>query len=197
MSLPNIYHLRRVADTAAKACSICYKPSSCVLITPDNKDYFYVCATHLKDRHFCTPIVDTEGAAAKKKKEEEEALQSEIEAVKREYEERQRMKKNKNKSNDEEGKKDEDGDEGKDKDGNKKGKGKEEDGDGKKSEKERDDKIDSLKKSASSNEPRIFALHKTFYQMRLDRIRNAETARRNLQRMQDPSFFPSVPSGGV
>ena len=37
MSIPNIYHLRRVADTAAKACSICYKPSSCVLITPDNK----------------------------------------------------------------------------------------------------------------------------------------------------------------
>ena len=41
MSIPNIYHLRRVADTAAKACSICYKPSSCVLITPDNKVCIY------------------------------------------------------------------------------------------------------------------------------------------------------------
>ncbi|PKY02202.1 DUF1742-domain-containing protein [Aspergillus campestris IBT 28561] len=194
MSLPNIYHLRRVADTAAKACSICYKPSSCVLITPDNKDYFYVCAAHLKDRHFCTPIVDTEGAAAKKKREEEEALEREIEVVKREYEEKQRRK---NKSKGEDGKEDKDGDG--DKKEKEKGKGKGDDGDAKKSEKERDDKIDSLKKSASSDDtsPRIFALHKTFYQLRLDRLRNAETARRNLQRMRDPSFFPSVPSGGV
>lgn len=37
MSLQNIWHLRRVADTAAKACYICYKPSSSVLITPDNR----------------------------------------------------------------------------------------------------------------------------------------------------------------
>lgn len=37
MSFPNVYHLRRVADTASKACFICYKPSSSVLITPDNK----------------------------------------------------------------------------------------------------------------------------------------------------------------
>lgn len=37
MSLPNVWHLRRVADTAAKACFVCYKPSASVLITPDNK----------------------------------------------------------------------------------------------------------------------------------------------------------------
>jgi hypothetical protein len=37
MSLTNVWHLRRVADTAAKACFICYKPSTSVLITPDNK----------------------------------------------------------------------------------------------------------------------------------------------------------------
>lgn len=37
MSLQNVWHLRRVADTAAKACYVCYKPSSSVLITPDNK----------------------------------------------------------------------------------------------------------------------------------------------------------------
>lgn len=37
MSLPNIWYLRRVADTATRACYICYKPSSSVLITPDNK----------------------------------------------------------------------------------------------------------------------------------------------------------------
>lgn len=37
MSLTNVYHLRRVADTSAKACLICFKPSTSVLITPDNK----------------------------------------------------------------------------------------------------------------------------------------------------------------
>lgn len=54
MSLTNVYHVRRVADTSAKACLICYKPSTSVMITPDNKvcnlifdlaysvqDYFY------------------------------------------------------------------------------------------------------------------------------------------------------------
>ncbi|KMP08412.1 hypothetical protein CIRG_08093 [Coccidioides immitis RMSCC 2394] len=35
--IPNRWHLRRVADSAARSCYICYKPSSSVLITPDNK----------------------------------------------------------------------------------------------------------------------------------------------------------------
>lgn len=34
---PNIYTHRKVAETAAKSCDICYKPSSSVLITPDKK----------------------------------------------------------------------------------------------------------------------------------------------------------------
>lgn len=33
--------------------------------------------------------------------------------------------------------------------------------------------------------------------MRIDRMRNAEMARRNRQRLQDPSLFPSVPTGGL
>ena len=43
MSFPNIWHHRKVAETAAKACDICYRPSSSVLVTPDNKvwDYDY------------------------------------------------------------------------------------------------------------------------------------------------------------
>ena len=38
---------------------------------------------------------------------------------------------------------------------------------------------------------------RNFYQMRVDRLRGIEAAKRNRQRMQDPSLFPSVPSGGV
>jgi hypothetical protein len=37
MSLKNLWHHRKVADGSAKACWVCYKPSTSVLITPDNK----------------------------------------------------------------------------------------------------------------------------------------------------------------
>ncbi|KAJ6031214.1 Protein of unknown function DUF1742 [Penicillium herquei] len=183
MSLTNVYHLRRVADTSAKSCLICYKPSTSVLITPDNKDFFYVCPAHLQDRHFCTPIVDKEGEANRQK---EEAMAKEIEKVKQEYEEKQRRKKEKAKDE-----KDKDKDDSKDKDKST--------SDSKtKDEKERDDKIDSIKNASSDtksdNSPRIFQLHKNFYQMRIDRLRGIEMAKRNQERMKNPSLFPSVPT---
>ncbi|KAL6234180.1 VPS4-associated protein 1 [Aspergillus navahoensis] len=191
-TLPNIWHLRRVADTAARACLVCHKPSSSVLITPNNKDYFYVCLVHLKDRHFCSPIVDAEEETAKKRAE---AMAREIEKVKKEYEEKKQRKKEKEKEKAKEKKKgDPKDDKGNDKDDSSKK------ADDKKEEKERDDKIDAIKKQSTStldDSPRIFALHKNFYQMRVDRMRNLEAAKRNRQRLQDPSFFPSVPSGGL
>ncbi|KAL2833390.1 VPS4-associated protein 1 [Aspergillus cavernicola] len=189
-SLPNTWHLRRVADTSARSCLICHKPSSSVLITPNNKDFFYVCPAHLNDRHFCTVIIDEEEEAAKKKAEE---MSREIEKVKKEYEEKQQRKKEKEK----EKKK-------KDKAESKGTKDQPENADNKDDERERDDKIDAIKKQSTSantstpdDSPRIFALHKNFYQMRIDRMRNLEAAKRNRQRLQDPSFFPSVPSGGI
>jgi hypothetical protein len=96
MSFPNIWHHRKVAESAAKGCDICYKPSTSVLITPEKQDFFYVCAIHLKDVKFATPIVDEEAIAARKKKEMDDAL----ERVKKEYEEKQRKKKEKEKSKD-------------------------------------------------------------------------------------------------
>jgi hypothetical protein len=36
-SFPNIYTHRKVADTASKACEVCYKPSTSVLVTTENK----------------------------------------------------------------------------------------------------------------------------------------------------------------
>ncbi|KAL4964779.1 AAA-ATPase Vps4-associated 1 family protein [Aspergillus stella-maris] len=186
-TLPNTWHLRRVADTAAKACLICHKPSSNVLITPNNKDFFYVCPVHLKDRHFCSPIIDTEAEEAKRK---EEAMAKEIENVTKEYEAKQKRKKEKKKE------------ESKDKDQEKESDDKKTDTD-KSDEKERDDKIDAIKNQSTTtgtptdDGPRIFSLHKNFYQMRIDRMRNMEAAKRNRQRLQDPSFFPSAPSGGL
>ncbi|KAL8899067.1 MAG: hypothetical protein Q9207_006384 [Kuettlingeria erythrocarpa] len=128
--LQNVWHLRKVADASAKPCDICYKPTTSVLITPDQKDHFYICPGHLKDKGFCTPLVDEAEVAARKKKEE---LDREIELIKKEYEER--LKKGK-----------------KSKDSKQKGKEKEEvrddkagsskdDEDDKKAEKEKDDKV--------------------------------------------------------
>lgn len=37
MAFPNVYTHRKVADTKAKSCDICYKLSTSVLITADNK----------------------------------------------------------------------------------------------------------------------------------------------------------------
>jgi len=37
MAFQNIYTHRKVADTSAKACEICYKPSTSVLVAPENK----------------------------------------------------------------------------------------------------------------------------------------------------------------
>ena len=37
MAFPNVYAHRKVAETKAKSCDICYKLSTSVLITADNK----------------------------------------------------------------------------------------------------------------------------------------------------------------
>ncbi|KAI1769715.1 DUF1742-domain-containing protein [Hypoxylon sp. FL1150] len=182
MSIPNIWNHRKVADTSAKACEICYKPSTSVLVTPENKDFFYVCPGHLKDRGFCSPIIDHEAIAAKKKKEMDE----EVERLKKEYEEKQRKKQEKDtkKNEDSEKSKDKEDKDSKDtkdtekKDGSKpKGK----------------DKVEEKTPPMPEEEPRVFALQKTFYQQRLDRKRQVEMAKRNRERLSNPNYFPSVP----
>lgn len=188
--MENIWHHRKVAETAAKGCMVCYKPSTSVLITPDNKDFFYICPSHLKDRNFALPTDDEAKAIADKKKKEE--LDREIEAVKKEYDEKMKKKQQK---------KDKSKDKDKDKDA------KDKDKDDKKSDKdeqERDDKIKALTdkadasstaKAGTDDGPRVFQLQKHFYSMRLEKMRNAEAAKRNRERMRNPSLFPSVPSG--
>lgn len=54
--------------------------------------------THLKDRNFCTPIIDQAAIDAKKKKE----LDEEVERVKKEYEERKKKKEEEKKKKEEE-----------------------------------------------------------------------------------------------
>ncbi|KAF2430717.1 DUF1742-domain-containing protein [Tothia fuscella] len=187
-ALPNIWHHRKVADNAAKACWICFKPSSSVLITPDNKDFFYICTGHLKDRGFAIPDADEAAAAAAREKKVE--LDKEIEAVKKEYDEKMRKRaENRKEKKKKEGKGS--------KDEEKKEEKKDEDEE-KKDEEEKDAKIEALSSKEdvmSDDGPRIFSLQKIFYQQRLDRIRNAEVAKRNRERLKNPTAFPSAPKG--
>lgn len=149
--MENIWHHRKVADTAAKGCLICYKPSSSVLITPDSKDFFYVCPSHLKDRNFAVPTEDEAKAIADRKKKEE--LDKEIELIKKEYEEKMKKKKEKRKGKD----KDKDKKDDKDKDTKKT----EAESDAQ-DEKEKEDKISALTKEEpkADDGPRIFRLQK-------------------------------------
>ena len=91
--MENVWFHRRVAETSQKACTICFKPSSSVLITPDNKDFFYVCPGHLKDRNFALPTEDEAKAIEERKKKEE--LDRTVQEIKKEYEEKLKRKKDK------------------------------------------------------------------------------------------------------
>ncbi|ESA42036.1 hypothetical protein GE21DRAFT_10577 [Neurospora crassa] len=185
MSFPNLYTHRKVAETKAKSCDICYRLSTSVLITADNKDFFYICPSHLKEPAFCTPKIDTEAIEARKKKE----LEEEIERVKKEYEEKKKKKEEeKGKEADKEKEKDKkDGEKSKDKDEKKDEKDQEN------SKGSRSTSREGTKSPPVEEEPRIFELKPTFYQQRLLKKRQAEIAKRNRERLQDPTFFPSVP----
>ncbi|KAK0737836.1 VPS4-associated protein 1 [Schizothecium vesticola] len=185
MSFPNVYAHRKVAETSAKSCDICFKPSTSVLITTDSKDFFYICPSHLKDAGFCTPKIDQAAVEARRKKE----LDDEVARVKKEYEEKQRKKKEEKEKKDKE-KKD------KDKDKSKKDKDKKEEDDKKdKPEEKEAEKLTAAAAAevAEEEEPRLFELKSAFYQQRLGRKRQIEMAKRNRERLQDPTFFPSVP----
>ncbi|KAK3706752.1 hypothetical protein LTR37_012597 [Vermiconidia calcicola] len=185
MGSKNLYHRRLVAESSSKACWICYKPTSTVLITPDSDDWFHICAGHLKDRKFAIPK-DEEDLAEKKRKEE---LDKEIEVVKKEFEEKMRKKLARRKQKEYE--KDE-----------KKEDKKEEKKDDEKDEKEKEDKLKELEKKKEPEKPavegpRVFELHKNFYQMRVQKKRDTEMAKKNRERLRNTGGFPSVPSGDL
>ncbi|KAH6695725.1 VPS4-associated protein 1 [Plectosphaerella plurivora] len=181
MSVVNSYTHRKVAETAAKGCDVCYRATSSVLVAPENKDFFYVCPSHLKDSNFCTPVIDKAAIEAKKKKD----MDDELERVKKEYEEKQKKKKEKEQEKEKEKEKNKDG--------------QEKDADKAKDDKSKtDDKPDSDSETpAPEPEPRVFTLHKNFFAIRLEKKRQIELAKRNRERITQPNFFPSVPKGNI
>lgn len=188
MGSKNLYHRRLVADSGARACWICYKPSSTVLITPESDDWFHVCPGHLTDRKFAIPQ-DVEDQAMKK---DEDAIQKEIEAVKKEFEEKMRKKLDRRRQKEHE-------QDGKSKKEETKKEDKKED---EQDEKEKEERLKKLevkneeeKKKAVVNGPRIFELNRNFFQMRLQKKRDGEKAKRDKERLRNMGGFPAVPSG--
>ena len=59
----------------------------------------------------------------------------------------------------------------------------------------------SLHKSASTypspKAPCINRMIRNFYQMRIDRLRNIQQAKRNQERLMDPTLFPSIPKNDL
>ncbi|KAK0546620.1 hypothetical protein OC845_004518 [Tilletia horrida] len=97
------HYIRRLAGTP-KPCLICYRPSPTVLVSVSapTHDFFYVCPSHLTDRHFCSSIPTTSSAtspAATTSSNSNPAStstnkvsQDEIDKVTREWKERQKAK---------------------------------------------------------------------------------------------------------
>ena len=186
MGTTNLYHRRLVADTSAKPCWVCYKPAATVLITPEQDDWFHVCTGHLRDRTFALPR-DVKDPAEKKRAE----LEREIEAVKKEYEEKMRRKGAGKKVKDKGGRKGEGVETGKEED---------------EGEEKLGEKLGALEKKKKDEEeaapvdeggPRVFELQKSFWQMRLQRKRDAEAQKKTRERLRAAGTFPPVPPGDL
>ncbi|KAK6347655.1 hypothetical protein TWF718_005494 [Orbilia javanica] len=181
MALPfqNVYIHRKVAEASSKPCMICFRPSTSVLITSCQKDFFYICPSHLSDRGFATAIVDEAAEAEKRKKEE---MDKELEKLKQEFEEKQKRKEEKK---------------SKDKDDDKKGKDKakvkEEEADKLKVEEEEKAKTEQAVEAPSFSE---YNLHRDFFNIRQQKYREKQIAKRNMERLKNPFTFPAVPKGG-
>lgn len=178
----NTYHRRQVADAASKACFICCKPTSVVLVSSDGKaDFFYVCQGHLLDAGFATPVIDDDVTTAKAKLV---TLDNEINQMKSSIETRKNAAKGyfnfgfKKKTDDKE------------------------------KEKSRDEIVlekdeSLLEKLVEAREksvlvaerpPRTFTLAKQFYAMRINSRRNQQASKQTQQKLTQPDLFPKIPN---
>lgn len=99
---------RQIAGTA-KACYICYKPTTIVLATIHTVDFLYTCPSHLTDPGFASPIGDSAGGVQKLGLSAEE-----IAKVKEEWEAKQKKKLEMAKEKAKDGEKKDEGDGSKD-----------------------------------------------------------------------------------
>lgn len=191
-------HYTRRLTSSPKSCFVCSRPSPIVLVSNSAaaEDFFYVCASHLTDRHFATLIQKDSAAtgASGGVRLPEKVAQEDIDKVKREWEERQKAKKEKKEKEKVDGKDDKDS------------KDKKEDSQGwlsylassiSSATAATSDKSASPSRSGSpAPAPSVavpkgheeYTLHRSFYAMRVDSY-NKKTALRRAKELN----FPSVP----
>ncbi|GAA6014710.1 hypothetical protein JCM10207_006912 [Rhodosporidiobolus poonsookiae] len=92
--LVNLYYLRTVATP--KSCFICHRDTTTCLATQDVSDFVYVCKSHLLDPGFAKPAASQPSSSAPSSPSPASSPapspsvpQSEIDKVKKEYEEKQ------------------------------------------------------------------------------------------------------------
>jgi type IV secretory pathway VirB10-like protein len=158
MSFANLYYQRTTAT--AKACYVCYKPTTTVLATINTTDFIYTCPGHLADPGFASPVVDGGSVTPTKATLSPE----EIAKVKEEWEEAQKKKKEKEKEKANAKEKEKETEKDKDKGEGDKGESKDE--------KAKDNKTAKTGSSGSSTPAtstpthRRFSLHRDFFAMR-------------------------------
>lgn len=190
---PNEYQRRQVGESDAKACTVCYKPASTVLLSANQGDFFYICPSHLKDTSYCiaihpetyTKLLQQRGDTDKQVKE---AL-AKAEANKPYSWNKLVNTISWNRAKPAEAEKDV----------------------GPKEEKEKNAtyehlvaELDKLKKQLAELDLQIanfsfknYQLNKDIYRMRVNNHIQAQWKIKRQKEMQDPSFFPQAPTGGL
>lgn len=162
----DVYHLRKVGPTAAKSCTVCFKPTSDVLVSEDGKsDYFYVCSGHLTDPGFAVPQPDPEVEQAKVKKAQ---LMAQIEALKKEWAKKNKKEKKDKADKEEKGKRD--------------------------SSPAESSELTSLQ-AIIDRKPRVFTLNRTFYSMRIENWKSVQRAKQVHEMLANDKLFPKPPTG--
>ncbi|ODV93717.1 hypothetical protein PACTADRAFT_35468 [Pachysolen tannophilus NRRL Y-2460] len=214
---PNIYKLRKLAQSDAKSCFICYKPTVSVLVTLKSLnyselDFFYICESHLLDKNFCSSRFLSDDID---NLEENKEIELKIENLKLEkLKLSEKCIKLEKLVNDENGiginkivgyfNKKEKGKNLKpepDGDGNTDGDTEVKDKDKSKPTLDNKEKLNSIKKEIELKTLELqkleikykkFQLDMNYYQLRLKKYNEILKKKEHAKKLQDPSFFPSV-----
>ncbi|KAF3989650.1 hypothetical protein FT663_02744 [Candidozyma haemuli var. vulneris] len=182
---PNEYNKRLVGAADEKACVVCYKPTQTVLLAANKADFFYICAAHLKDVSFASPVhPERYNELLEQRKTQEKSLVQAREQVElnKPYAWDKLVSWGKKKDKDEDTKDDKDKP--------------------KKSYESHVSHLEQVKKELGETNDQIaafdfkcFKLDKNMYKARVNSHIQARVRSARQKEMQNPSYFPSVPTG--
>lgn len=183
---PNKYHVKLVASPDSKACLICYKPATTVLLADGNGDFFYTCPQHLLDDQFAnaihpqeyTELLDKKQTLTDKKSKLEKDVESEKPYIWNTVAGYWKQK-------------DKDKDKGKDKDKDKYTESKYE-----KLKQELADvtkELEETSKKILEFKFKLYQLNQDIYKNRLMSYQKKKYSQQRAVKIQEEGFFPSVP----